>query len=68
VLQVGSVEEKLLAVLGNRAQPLVNTFDSDALFHQPPQPPGMLNTGIDVQHIVYGNTISVGKYFFHHTV
>ena len=46
MLQVGSVEEKLLAVLGNRAQPLANAFDSDALFHQPPLPPGMLNTGI----------------------
>jgi hypothetical protein len=35
VSQVGSVEEKLLAVLGNRAQPLANPFDSDAVYHQP---------------------------------
>ena len=30
-----SVDEKLLALLGNRAKPLFNMFDSDALYHDP---------------------------------
>jgi len=71
VPQVGSVEEKLLAVLGNRAQPLANPFDSDALFHpQPPPTPGMLN-----QVALMFDTLSwwlcyivvLGKYFCFHS-
>jgi hypothetical protein len=33
VPQVSTIDEKLLAVLGNRARPLVNSFDSDAFYH-----------------------------------
>lgn len=33
VPQVDATDEKLLAVLGNRAVPLVNCFDSDASYH-----------------------------------
>jgi hypothetical protein len=33
VSQVDAADEKLLAVLGNRAVPLINSFDSDASYH-----------------------------------
>jgi hypothetical protein len=33
VPQVGEVEEKVLAILGSRATPLLNAFDSDAVYN-----------------------------------
>lgn len=33
VEKVDSVDEKILAILGNRAQPLVNPYDSDAIYN-----------------------------------
>ena len=36
VPMVSTLDEKLLAALGNRAQPLKNDFDSDAAFHSIP--------------------------------
>ena len=33
ISQVDAVDEKVLALLGNRATPLINQFDSDAVYN-----------------------------------